>query len=156
MSSRKFAAPLQLDLRPSRRLALFALVVYGGGLAVMAALSLPWWAVAALSSAILVEFGRFLREHVLRTSRDAVLKLVWDEDGQWTLVTGRGAADAELLPASVVYPELVILRFRRRPGAARGRRRTTVLLLADCLDPRSFRHLRMRLAMEGAGNGGRR
>ncbi len=156
MSSRKFAAPLQLDPRPSRRLATLALLVYGGALAAMAALALPWWAVAGITSAVLTAFVRFLREHVLRADPHAVLKLVWDRDGQWTLVTARGVAKAALIPPGVVYPELVILRFRRAPGGPRGRRRTTVLLLSDSLDRRTFRRLRMRLEMEAARRGDRR
>ncbi len=150
MSSRKSAVPLELDPRPSRRLGVFALVVYGGALAVMAALALPWWGVVAVTGAVLVEFVRFFREHVLRSGPRAILKLIWDEDGRWTLFTARAAFEAVLLPASVVYPELVILRFRFVPRAADGlpRRRATVLLLPDSLDRRSFRRLRMRLEME--------
>ncbi len=156
MSSRKFAAPLQLDPRPSRRLATLALLVYGGALAAMAALALPWWAVLAIAGAVLVEFVRFLREHVLRAGPRAVLKLVWGRDGQWTLVTAQGVREAVLIPPGVVYPELVILRFRRVPGGPRGRRCTTVLLLSDSLDRRTFRRLRMRLEMEAMKRGDRR
>ena len=156
MSSRKFAAPLQLDPRPSRRLATLALLVYGGALAAMASLALPWWAVAGITSAVLLAFVRFLREHVLRADPRAVLKLVWDRDGQWTLVTAQGVMEATLISPGVVYPELVILRFRRVPGGPRGRRHTTVLLLPDSLDRRTFRRLRMRLEMEAARRGDRR
>ena len=156
MSSRKFAAPLQLDPRPSRRLAVLALIVYGGALAAMASLALPWWAVAGITSAVLMAFVHFLREHVLRAGPRAVLKLLWDRDGQWTLVTAQGVMEVALISPGAVYPELVILRFRRVPGAPRGRRRTTVLLLSDSLDRRTFRRLRMRLEMEAARRGDRR
>ncbi|HQU16542.1 MAG: hypothetical protein B7Z66_06640 [Chromatiales bacterium 21-64-14] len=152
MSSPKFAAPLQLDPRPSRRLAHTGLILHGGALAVLAALALPWWAVLAVSGAVIGNFVLFFRTHVLRVSAHAVVKLVWDEAGGWTVVTPRGPVDASLAADSVVYPRLVILRFATGAGGWLARRRLSVILLPDSLDAETFRRLRARLEMEGNGS----
>lgn len=150
MSSPKFAAPLQLDPRPSRYLAHTGLILHGGALAVLAALALPWWAVLGVSGAVLGNFVLFFRTHVLRASAHAVVKLIWDERGGWTVVTPRGPVDAVLSADSVVYPRLVILRFVTGGGWF-ARRRLSVILLPDSLDAETFRRLRARLEVDGTG-----
>lgn len=148
MLSKKSVPPLHLNPRISRYLALFLLFLHGAALSAIATLTAPAWVHIALSAAILVNFWSTFNTHVLGRSRNAVMSMVWDGEGEWTLLTGEGTSThARLLPSSFVHPLLVVLNFAL---AERGRR--SVILMQDSLDQKTFRHLLKRIRLEGNRN----
>lgn len=148
MLSKKSVPPLHLNPRISRYLALFLLSLHGAALAVIATLTAPAWVHIALSAAVLVNFWSSFNTHVLGRSKSAVLSMVWDGEGEWTLLTGEGkSSHVRLLPNSFVHPLLVVLNFAL---AERGRR--SVILMQDSLDPKTYRNLLKRIRLEGSSN----
>lgn len=144
MSSPKYAAPLRLKPRPSARLAALLLLAHGAALIILPTLALPVWLIAGLAGGVIANFYLTFTTHVLRRGKRALVQLVWEEDGRWTLTTGNGEdIEARLLPGSYVHPWLVILNF------ACGRRKRSAVLFPDALDPDTFRRLLVRLKIEG-------
>jgi hypothetical protein len=142
MSSTAFATPLNLELRPSRRLAGFLLAAHGGALALLPFTSLPLWAMITVGLAVLASLTRLLPRFATLGHPDAVTRLVWPAGDEWQLSSRGGQQDSGvLLPGAYVHPSLVILPFRT------GRGRRSVPILPDMLDADSFRRLRVRLGL---------
>jgi hypothetical protein len=145
VSLKKSVPPLHLNPGMSRHLALLLLLIHGAALVVVATLAAPVWVQIALISAVLVNFYSTFNTHVTGKSQLAVLSMVWDGEGEWTLLTNNGVSSkARLLPTSFVHPLLVVLNFSL---VEKGRR--SVILMQDSLDQKTFRNLLSRIRLEG-------
>ena len=148
MSSDRYAAPLTLELRPSRRLGLFVLAVHASALAVLPPLAMPWWMRAALALAVVGHLATSLYAHVLLRRAGCIVKAVWDADDRWWLTRRDGKViEARLAPGSRVQPRMVIVHLREEGG---GRRRS-LLVLPDSVLATAQRQLRVRLLLDRTG-----
>lgn len=168
MSSARYATPLRLELRPSRRLALGLALGYGGAAALVWFLPLAWgW--CAPASLLIAAAG--LRAGAMQLwGAEAVAAMIWGPGDEWTLLRRDGSRRrCRLLPGSYVHPQLAVLRFREeterdarppkmRPlsfmskgGLSLFLRTRALVLLPDGVDAEAFRRLRVRLRLEGTG-----
>jgi hypothetical protein len=130
---------LRLPLRPSIRLALLVVALYGTGLVLTTLLPLPLWALVLIAIAVLASARQALNKALLRCGKSpGVLSL--DASGLWLLVLRNG----DELPAKLVYsfahPWLITLCFRY---GAHGR--SCLALLPDALSEDDMHALRLRL-----------
>ncbi|MCB1874538.1 MAG: hypothetical protein KDH88_01030 [Chromatiales bacterium] len=145
MSSRRYAAPLHLEPRPSVWLEHALILAHG-----LAVLSLalieghpPWiWPLSAL---IILGGVHLVRKHARLLHPASLVGLVWDAGGEWILRRRDGQEfKACLLGDSLLTARLVILNFSRSRW-----RRVSLVIPPDRLDKESFRRLRVRLRIEG-------
>ena len=137
-------APLHLELRPSRTLAIWVFALHGLALGSVWLAPLPLW-LAVPASLVVVAHGAWVHAlHLARRLPGSVRALYWDRDQGWRLRRNDGRlARVELAGPPFVSPWLVALRLRE------GRWRTYDLpLFADRLDPPGARRLR-RLLLRG-------
>lgn len=137
MSSHGYATPLILEPRLSRWLLGLWLIVTAAALAALTLL--PPLAGLAGIALLALALPRDLRR--LRPPG----RLEWHADGHWRIATPVGRQHARLAPGTVCTPWLVVLALRRPQGWRDYR-----VLIADALDPVSWRRLRVRLRIEGA------
>jgi len=144
VSSKKYGQSLHLQPHSSRHFSMALLFLHGLALIVAANLTVPGWISIILSVAILANFYTTFTVHVLGRGKNAILSMVWDDDGEWKLINGeREELVANLLPNSYVHTQLIVLNFLLEQG---GRR--TAILLKDSLDHKSFRDLLIRMNLE--------
>lgn len=144
MSSKKYGQSLHLEPRSSRYLALALFFLHGLALVVAANLTVPGWLSVVISLAILANFYSTFTVHVLGRGKHAILSMVWEDDGDWKLISGEGEEQsARLLPSSYVHTQLIVLNFIIEQG---GRR--TAILLRDSLESKTFRDLLIRMNLE--------
>ena len=143
MSSRVSATPLVIDLRSSRWLAVYLCATYAS--AAGALMSLPiaglyqGIALAALAGIGIVSW----RTHILRCTRRAIIRMVWQADGSWSLEQRDGSCiAARLLPSSFLHPVLMVLNFTHSKWRHRH-----VVLMPDAADAAQLRRLRVRLRL---------
>jgi toxin CptA len=154
MSSPKFATPLRLEPRLSRRLLLLVGFTHVGALGVVLSLrEMPAYLQLFLVSGIVLSLWHTARQQGWLQQPAAIRCLTWQADGDWLLETGAGETlAAQLLPSSYVHPWLVVLNLRLEDR----RWPRSLVLLRDSLDETTFRRLRVRLAVEGCGEQGSR
>jgi len=140
MWQNKFESPLDLELRPSRYLLAYLLLIHAlAGLALLFPLQLT----TALRGVLLLLVLGSLAWHLYRFSLSAktVTRLRWRADGSWDYQCGeKRIDDLQLLPASYVTSGLMILHLKK-PGA----RRLCIVLLPDSLPAKVWHQLRIRL-----------
>jgi hypothetical protein len=144
MWSNEYATPLHLDVRPSRVLtvAVGAMHVFAFGFAV----SLPGagWQSLLLGLLVIVSWLRLRIRHPLWPNAGRITSLVWGRDASWEIGRAGGVEPARLGKEAVVTPYLVIVPLQLESG-----RRLHLPILADMLDPTTFRRLRVRLRLYG-------
>jgi len=144
VSLKKYDQTLHIEPRGSRHMAMAFLFLHGVALIVAANLTMPAWVSVVISVAVLANFFTVFNVHVLGRGRNAILSMVWEDDGEWTLINGHHEKQtASLLPSSYVHTQLVVLNFCLQEG---GRR--TAILLRDSLSPKTFRDLLKRMQLE--------
>lgn len=144
MSSKQSEPPLHLQLRSSRQLAMALLLIHGALMVAVLNLSLPPWGLIGLASAVIVSLLHTFNHHVMGRGARSVCSMLWDSDGEWSLMTCRGhKAAVSLAPSSYVHPRFMLLNFASREGE-----HYNVPLLTDSLDDRTFRKLVIRLRFE--------
>ncbi len=172
MSYARYATPLRLELRRSRRLLMALATLYGGAMAIPWLLPLSWpWCV--LCAALIAVAGmRAVAAH--GWGARSVSVLCWEAGERWRLTLCDGSVrDCRLLPGSYVHARFAVLRFasaaagaghdaaeggvlRRLWRCAAARRNGSVravMLTDDAVDAAQFRRLRVRLRLEGPGVG---
>jgi hypothetical protein len=143
MSSTRYAAPLRLDLRRSRRLALYLIAAHAGALALVPLLPLGSLTGLLLAVLILLCLVRNYSARVLMRGGHDIVALVWAREGDWRLLERGGRMHVcHVQPGSYVFPGLTVLNFT-------GARRCSIVLLPDSLAPDTFRRLRVRLGLHG-------
>jgi len=146
MSSKKYASPLRVELKPS--IVLFAIMaaLHVLAVALIWKLSLSEFWQWSLSSLVLVSLYFQSMHHGLRLSNRAVVALEWDEDDQWILqLRGGERLPAQLSRDSFVQSALLILNFK---VDGQWLRRSVVIPCKNgsC---QPFRQLRVRLKLTG-------
>jgi hypothetical protein len=143
MSWNRSAPLIDLELRPSRRLAAFLILAHGLAAAAVLAAGAPLWLRLSLAVAVAGSLFYQLRAGVM--GRGAIRRAVWYPDGEWAVIDARGRSlAADLLPGVVSLPWLVLLRLK----PLRGGRVRTLLLASDSADADVLRRLRVRLGFE--------
>jgi hypothetical protein len=167
MSYARYATPLRLELRRSRRLLAALVALYGGSLAIPWLLPLSWpW---CLSCSMLVAAAGLRAAAVHGWGGRSVAALCWEAGERWRLTLRDGSVrDCRLLPGGYVHPRFAVLRFvpgeaadgvpspgvpRRWAVSLRRAPVRVVMLAEDSVDAGSFRRLRVRLRLEGPGVG---
>ena len=142
MSSPSFDATIDFVPRPSLRALqiLFWLHIVPLGLMLIALE--PGWRMALLAGALGASWLWLRRHPSFGFGRKALTRLMWHQDGKWTLYqAGGGSFDAELRGNSLVHARLIVLNFEsKRLG------RCSRVLLGDELEPELLRRLRARLS----------
>lgn len=140
MSSPKSAAPLTLDLRPSRRLLLILTAVHGLAGVALWLCALPLAVKIPLSLLLGGSLLSVYPRYAHRRSRFFIARIRQAADGQWFLGYGDGGERPARLAGGYVHPQLLILNF------ATGRlARRAVVILPDAADAEAVRRLRVRL-----------
>ncbi len=135
---------MNIRLEIGRSLWLSAILLLGhvGALWLLMLMPLPWWLATAFTGALAYSLWRGVSLHALRNGKQAIVEMVWDSQGHWTLRSvGGQTIPAHLSAGSYVSPYLVLLNF----VTGRWWQRCALVLLPDALDAGSFRRLRVRL-----------
>jgi toxin CptA len=129
--------PLYLELKPSRCLAAYLAFVHSSVAWVFIAILPVGWAVLGLVFVVL-SAQYYWRHSVVLTGSRAVTQLLFTANS-WR-VSRVAALDNELVEwrDAVILPYMLVLRFRDRGG-----RRFSVVIVADQVDPQTFRRLRV-------------
>ncbi len=134
---------LIVDIRPSRRLALFISLTHFAALLVIARLGIQYPVLLLLLVPVLVSGIRSWRVHGLLRGDRAVRRVEWGPDGEWTLFGPDGDRRSALLQSNgIVLPWITLLNF-----SLGGLRRRHLILLKDNCDPNQVRRLRVRLKL---------
>ncbi len=143
-----FGPALRIEWRPSRWLRTFVFSCYAA--AALAWLCLPvGWAAKAAGLALLAAFlARDCRFHLLGRHRRSVTALEYSDRRGWRirLADGRWLSLPVRRPVFVTH-RLVIATFGERSWPV-----YRLLLCADAVDARLFRHLRVRLLQSAHGD----
>ncbi len=146
ISHERYAAPLSIELRPSRALAAAGIALHLLALVAAAHTALPASLRIALYALVLGTAwysASWWRLYV---------RLEWLADGRWRLHTRHGRVlEAGLDGNSIVVPAGAWLVFRRSPGGEH----CLVVVARDACDAQALRRLRVRLACRRARHPGR-
>lgn len=148
MSSQKYVSPLQLEVRPSRRLLTILLFLHGLALAMIVFLELPRIQAGIASAFIILSGIIVIRHHALKKSLDSIVEIRWDDNNSWDVTTRMGRSlRVKLLSDSYVSSSMVILLFKRSRKSSSFARLfpMSLILLRDNTNANLFRHLRVRL-----------
>lgn len=144
MSSSASAATVDVAIRPSRTLAGVLAAAHGGAIVCVMITALPLWARLSLTVLVAAGLWHSLTRYVLQRRPDAITGLRCDGDGRWFVRWRTGVVEpVSLLPDSYLHPAVVVVNLR----VEADRRRRAVILLADNVDPESFRRLRVCLKL---------
>lgn len=144
MSSKKYAARLQLDLYPSKTLLAVLLLLHSIAIIALLMLPFPVWLILLLSALVIVYGAHLITTHALRNSKKSIRKIIWDANDDW-LISTRIAENVKmtLQRDSFIHPMLTVLRFKQSgkffPVSA--------ILLKDNINENEFRRLRVRLTL---------
>ncbi len=142
MSSKKYASPLHLEIKPSRFLFYFLIALH------LFAFILLWFlplfiAWQVLISIFIIVGGIYsVKSYATKQLPSSVVGLVWDADEQWFIQTQEGKTQPVILNGnSYVHPKFTLLNFKQENKWFSK----AVILLWDNVDENSFRRLRVRL-----------
>jgi len=142
MSSGKYASPLQLDLFKSRGLLIKIIVVHLLAFVALFYMALPLLAWAGVGLLLFYNAIRAIYIHASRTSRQAIIRVIWEDNGRWYIVRKSGEkVRVKLLGDTFIHPRLTILNFKV-PDKWFSQ---SVILAADNVNQESHRRLRVRL-----------
>ena len=135
--------PLILEPKTSRHFILLMVFVHSLTLVVVISLALHWSLKLALALIVGASAYLLYARYVDRRGRNAIRKLLLRGDGTWILSTGDCAHVQAVLQAnSYVHPLVLVLNF-----ICKDRRRRSLVLMADALEPELLRKLRVKLRM---------
>lgn len=139
--SGKYAAPLRLELGPSRSMAVWLIVVHLAPLLLLPALQLPLWVNLLILSTVSYSLIDGWRRQARRSHPDTVRTVIWKDaqSCQLTLTSGQ-QLEIALAAQAFILPWLVVLHFKTPK-----RRFRYLPVLPDMLDEDVFRRLRVRL-----------
>ena len=139
--STQYAAPLRLELGPSRALAVWLTAAHLTPVLLLPALQFSSWLNLLLVSIVLYSLHDSWRRQVRRSHPDAVRRIIWKDAQhcQLTLTSGR-RLDVGLARQAFILPWLVVLHFKTPQ-----RRFRYLPVLPDMLAEDVFRRLRVRL-----------
>jgi len=134
--------PLQVDLRPSARLAAILVVACISALLLFLIVPVVWWVKLVGGVGIVVASVWHLQRHAWRSVPEAWVGLRWSAESGWQAWRLDGEATGiAILPDSMVTSVLSVIRFR-----CEGQRWSqAIVLLADSAEPEALRRLRVQL-----------
>ncbi|MDX1811999.1 MAG: protein YgfX [Gammaproteobacteria bacterium] len=142
MSSRKSVAPLQLDIYGSSFLTFFILVLHALVLGVLFYLAIPVLALIGVAILLVVNAYRAIVLHGSHSSRQAVMRISWEDSGRWYLVRKSGEKiRVQLRGDTFLSPRLTVLNFKVPDRWFKQ----TVILARDNVNVDAHRRLRVRL-----------
>lgn len=131
---------LSIELRPSRYLAAFLLLIHGGIILMFLFIRIAWWAQWIISLSMVTSFWILFRQYVTRQSQWSVLKLWLESDGGWYLRMRSGKElKANLKGDSFSSEKLLILNFLLEDS----KKPVSVLIFSDASDKKTFQALRV-------------
>lgn len=141
VSSKRYAAPLTIELRPSSRFLLFLSLTHVLALLALLLCRFDTTVTIVIAALVIAGFVYSLRRHVLLKAPMAITKLRWDEHDQWFVENRRQETTAVRLDVqSFRYAWLLVLNF-----VSEENKKYTVVLFRDSTDAVSFRRLKVRL-----------
>ena len=142
MSYGRYASPLQLDLFKSHILLYYLLAIYALAFVSLFYFALPPLIIAAIGLILFVRGYRTIALHVTRKARQAILRVVWDDNDRWHIVRKNGEkVRVKLVGDTFVHPKLTILNFK----VPQKRFLQAVILTRDNINQETHRRLRVRL-----------
>lgn len=142
MEPKSTKPPIHIGIRPSRILGLVVLSIHAAALTVIPPLAAPPAGKLLLSLAIIASLAQNLYHYVFLRSPRSIVQMVWEADGEWSLMQRDGRVlEALLLPSTFVHHHLVVLNFRLQSQ----RRQPSVVLFDDAVGRSTLRRLRVRL-----------
>jgi len=146
-SSAKFAVPFRINLKTSFILSGALLFMYLGAFYWLCAFDLNLLIKLFVVTGLIVGFINHTRQYLFKTSKRAIINLIWHDQNQWQLDTASGErVKAKLLGSSFVNPWLIVLNFKPEQGG----RMLPVVIMSDGVDSTTFRRLSAKLRMYGA------
>ena len=159
MSSKKYATPLRLEIKPSKILLLFLLGIHLVALILIYFLEFTLFLSISFYTFIILSAYFVINKYALLNSSKAIVKLIWDTNNEWILEAKNGETiQAELKQDSYIHPFISILIFNcRQDGVQANAGKFTgfyklklgftcnVILLKDNVNENDFRRLRVRL-----------
>lgn len=131
--------PLQVELKPSRRLAALLGAAHGGALLLLTTLPLPLWIIAVIAALLLWSAAHTISRHARRLGAHAVTALELADREQLQFRTGDGVWHrGQLLDSSTISLWMVLLNIRSDRG-----RPLHVVIPGDGISADDFRHLRV-------------
>ena len=141
MSLNKSEQSLHIEPKRSRQLAFLLLMLHGLAMVVIVNLAMDAWVTAAVAIGIIGFMVTTWHIYVSGTSKKSIKVLVWDADGQWTVITeNRKSHKAELLPSTYVYPHIIVLQF-----LGDNRQKYSTIIMPDSIGDNLYRRLLVRL-----------
>ena len=134
--------PLQVDLRPSPRLAAILMVACSSALLLLLIVPVVWWVKLLGGVGIVVASVWHLRRQAWRSVPEAWVGLRWSAENGWQAWRRNDEAlQIVILPDSMVTSALSVIRFR-----CEGQRwPLAIVLLADSAESEALRRLRVQL-----------
>lgn len=130
---------LRFELQPSSYLAILLTVMHVGAVIILICLSFAWWLKTTLFLACVISLLFQLRQHVWCQNKKAIIN-VWQTAETWFLQDKSGQVwTARLCGDSVCTLYLALLNFK----LTHQKKRRSVVILPDSVDPNSFRHLQI-------------
>lgn len=139
MSSKKYAAPLRLEVGASARLRVMVIATHAGAVMILPLLTpLDSYLRLLIGLAVL---GNLVVCWQRRSELNGKLVTLTFNNGRWMWENGTAVLPVMLLAGSYVTPHLVILNFRE----AGDKRRRSIVLPGDNCDREGLRRLRVRV-----------
>ena len=142
MSSRKYAAPLRLEITTSKKIIALLIFLHGASLGILFLLPLNSWLIAVVSVLIVVSGIYTIADHGLKILSSSFVELLWDNNDEWFITLKDETKIAvTFLPNSFIHPWITILNFKQS-GKLFSR---SIILVSDNVSREDFRRLRVRL-----------
>jgi hypothetical protein len=130
-------------LKSSYYLAILLLVIHGGAIACLCFLPWPWWTKLLLSLACLMSFVTLFSQHVLLNNPHSIIEFWQQSGGCWQLRNNLNHMRMfSLANDSICTRYFVLMNF---VALKNKKTKISLLIFADSLNPKDFRHLRRQL-----------
>jgi hypothetical protein len=146
MSSREYATPLRLELRPSAILTRLVFTLYLSAFGMVLVAELVFWQKVLLVLGILASGVVHCLKYPLGHNKNRIRALVWHRGSAWQIEREGSIEAATLGSEGRVLAWLVVLQLKPETGG-----RLYLVLAPDMLDSDCFRQLRVRLRMMQTG-----
>lgn len=142
VSSKKFAAPLHIDISTSRILFVLLLVLHISAILILSVFPFPSYILFSIGFFIFVSALYQIGLHALNMAPKSIVALVWDADDDWFVTLKNGQQfQATLCGDSFINPFCTVLRFKIDNQLFSK----SVLLFSDNVNVAVFRRLRVRI-----------
>ena len=142
MSSKKYAAPLLLEVSSSRFLLILLFSLHLLSLVLLLLMPLSIFFVISGALVILTSTVYTILYHAFKNLPSSITDLIWDIEDEWFLFQKDGSKIAVALDGnSFVHPWFAVLNFQQENKLFSR----SVVLLSDNVNKNDFRRLRVRL-----------